>query len=119
MLRRALTPLATIALLAGCGTTWKVDDIDGDGFTPAEGDCWDSLEPVPGFGGVSGDQINPGAVDAWYDGLDQNCDGKDDYDADADGYVPEEFIGLETFGVPGSGADHPSEPDCWDAEIDA
>ena len=62
---------------------------------------------VPGFGGVSGDQINPGAVDAWYDGLDQNCDGKDDYDADADGYVPEEFIGLETFGVPGSGAGVP------------
>ena len=116
MLRRALRPLAALALIAGCGTSWKVDDIDGDGVTSAEGDCWDSLEEVPGFG-VTGDQIYPGAADAWYDGLDQNCDGKDDYDADGDGYVPAEFIGLVTFGVPGSGVDHPAEPDCWDAEV--
>ncbi|MEC7947836.1 MAG: MopE-related protein, partial [Myxococcota bacterium] len=119
MPRRVLPPLAAAAMLAGCGTTWKVEDIDGDGFTPAEGDCWDSMEALPGSGGKKGDQIYPGAVDPWYDGIDQNCDGLDDYDADGDGWVPAEYIGLETLGVPGSGQDHPPEADCWDAPVDA
>ncbi len=110
--------IALVVFTVGCGTTWKVDDIDGDGVTPAEGDCWDSLDPVPGFG-VTGDEIHPGAKDAWYDGLDQNCDGADDFDADGDGYVPADFIGEATFGVEGSGVNHPPQADCWDADVSA
>jgi len=31
---------------------------------------------------------HPGAVDTWYDGIDSNCDGANDFDADADGHEP-------------------------------
>jgi hypothetical protein len=61
-------------------------DQDGDGYVPDEyadkagdlltGDCCDFCAP-----------INPGQADPPYDGLDQNCDGKDDFDADGDGYA--------------------------------
>lgn len=74
--------------------TWYMDE-DADGFgNPArpveacaipEGaadndqDCDDT----------SGD-VYPGAVEIWYDGVDQDCRGDDDYDADQDGHaVPE------------------------------
>ena len=30
--------------------------------------------------------INPGAQDDWYDGIDNDCGGEDDYDKDGDGY---------------------------------
>jgi len=30
--------------------------------------------------------IHPGTTETWYDGVDQNCDGADDYDQDGDGY---------------------------------
>jgi hypothetical protein len=39
-------------------------------------DCWD-FNP----------EINPSATEIWYDGIDQNCDEKNDYDADGDGYA--------------------------------
>ena len=48
-------------------------DGDGDGF-PAERDC-DDRDPG----------IYPGATDSWYDGVDSDCDGRDDYDQDEDG----------------------------------
>jgi len=31
--------------------------------------------------------VHPGAEDAWYDGVDADCDGADDHDADADGWA--------------------------------
>ena len=34
-------------------------------------------------------EVYPTAEEVWYDGVDQNCDGADDYDQDGDGYVPE------------------------------
>ena len=30
--------------------------------------------------------VNPGATEVWYDGVDADCDGESDYDADMDGY---------------------------------
>lgn len=48
-------------------------DVDGDGYG-ASVDCDD------GDG-----TINPGATESYYDGVDQNCDGLSDYDADMDG----------------------------------
>ena len=54
-------------------------DEDGDGFTPATGDC-DDNDP----------EVHPTGVDLCGDNKDQNCDGKDlacdDIDADGDGY---------------------------------
>ncbi len=71
--------------------TWYADtDADGygdlakptracaqpDGFVSNFDDCDDS---DPGF--------SPDADEVWYDGVDQNCDGEDDDDADGDGYT--------------------------------
>jgi hypothetical protein len=49
-------------------------DADGDTFTTCQGDCDDTLP-----------QVNPFATDAIGDGIDQNCDGVDGFDADGDG----------------------------------
>lgn len=50
-------------------------DSDNDGFKPSDGDCDESDASV-----------YPGADETWYDGIDSNCDGADDFDRDGDGY---------------------------------
>ncbi len=50
-------------------------DCDGDGYGPGEGGDCDDTNP----------DVYPGAAEVWYDGVDGNCNGDDDYDADADG----------------------------------
>ncbi len=107
MIPRPTTILFLLA--AGCGTTWEAVDADGDGFTRQQGDCWDAVE---GPGGLAGADIHPDATDTWYDGIDQDCDGADDYDQDGDGYVSNEHGGLPTLGVSGSG--QLPAGDCWD-----
>mgnify|MGYP001426475465 CR=1 FL=1 len=61
-----------------------LDDADGDGLTEAEGDCDDS-DPT----------ISPNEEEIWYDGVDSNCDGANDYDADGDGHIPEAWGGTD------------------------
>jgi len=104
---------ASLALFLGaCGTRWDPRDGDGDGFSPAQGDCWDQQEG-PAGSGLSGGDIYPGAVDVVADGIDADCLGNDDYDPDADGYVElDEHVGLTTLGVPDSGQ-HEGAGDCW------
>ncbi len=72
----------------GMATTY----VDGSGSLPG-GDCDDAEAGV-----------NPGGADAWYDGIDTDCGGEDDYDQDADGYVPDDYLGLGTTYVDGSGS---------------
>lgn len=62
------------------------NDMDQDGFTFNDGDCND-FDP----------SIHPDAVEIWYDGVDQNCDGGDDYDQDGDGYVPQMYASVSSL----------------------
>ncbi|MBK7760211.1 MAG: putative metal-binding motif-containing protein [Deltaproteobacteria bacterium] len=61
------------------------------GFT--EGDCWDDAddgsfleEAVLDGLTLTPDLVSPNAEDAWYDGVDQDCDGANDFDQDGDGF---------------------------------
>ncbi len=90
-------------------------DQDGDGYWAADyealvaaaggtplaipagygGDCWDEpvdvgglptdFEAINGYSQVDADEVHPGASDTFYDGIDQDCEGDDDFDADGDG----------------------------------
>ncbi len=79
-------------------------DADGDGHTTLT-DCDD--------GDAS---VYPGASDAWYDGVDSDCAGDSDYDADLDGYDSDAYGGTDcddtsrrirpdALDVPGDGVD--------------
>ena len=59
-------------------------DHDGDTYATSDGDC-DDEDPT----------IFPGAEDFWYDGIDQDCDGASDYDADADGFDSDLYGGTD------------------------
>jgi hypothetical protein len=88
-------------------------DQDGDGFVPdayvaafpdwqtrlsahaelREGDCWDDAddgsfleEAVLDGLTLTPELVFPDAEDAWYDGVDQDCDGASDFDQDGDGF---------------------------------
>jgi len=59
---------------AGGASSGDGADADGDGFD-SESDC-DDADP----------SVNPDATETWYDGVDSDCDGGSDFDADADGH---------------------------------
>ena len=59
------------------------DDVDMDGVAFPE-DCDDDDA-----------SIFPGATEAWYDGVDQDCAGASDYDADGDGADAADFGGTD------------------------
>ena len=93
--------LIMLIFATSCSSTWEIQDVDGDGKTLLDGDCWDSaLDPVPPDGaldyGITALDIGPESEDLPYDGIDQNCDGKDDFDQDEDGYVPEQYAEIAT-----------------------
>lgn len=76
-------------------------DADGDG-EPDETDCAPE-DPA----------VNPAAEEVWYDGVDQDCDGADDYDQDGDGVTVEtDCDDTDRFRYPG-------KEDLWYDGIDA
>ena len=103
--------LAASLVIAGCDSEWQSLDADGDGQTVLDGDCWDNPEGPDGTT-LTGADIYLGAQETWYDGIDQDCAGDDDFDADGDGYVPSEYEGSTTALVDGTG-ELPAG-DCWD-----
>ena len=114
------TPAVLFGLAGGCGTHWKITDIDGDGFNHATGDCWESEHRVE-LDGVTydftGAEVHPDAVETWYDGFDQNCDRQSDYDADGDGYTPDEYAGLSAANIT-DGSDVLPAGDCDDTSAE-
>ena len=106
-------PLPLLMVISGCGEswTWKIEadhketahdsgvmshDLDGDGFIDVDAggdDCWDDPRSIPAaYTAISGStqptaaEVNPDAAETWYDGVDQNCAGDDDFDQDADAH---------------------------------
>lgn len=67
-------------------------DVDGDGFGSSSGAPLRACEAPDGYAGRLGDcddhdaTVRPGMPDAAYDGVDQDCDGRSDFDADGDGF---------------------------------
>ncbi len=55
-----------------------ITDIDSDGVIGTDAGGTDCNDDNP--------NIYPGALDEWYDGIDSNCDGNDDFDQDGDGF---------------------------------
>jgi hypothetical protein len=96
------------------------DDADEDGYgsdvviDSADMDCDDASES-----GLSGDcddsnaSRNPGAADTPYDGVDSDCAGDDDYDADGDGVTAEAYGGEDC-----DDAEARVHPGAWDGPGD-
>ena len=109
-------------------------DLDGDGFVVLGyenicsnwndpvffrhkdlGDCWDDDSLIPegfwvlnGFDQLMAPQVNPGEVERYYDGIDANCDGAEEFDQDQDGHYSAEYP--NEWGVIGG--------DCEDENVD-
>ncbi|MFM1932097.1 MAG: hypothetical protein RL226_1400 [Bacteroidota bacterium] len=69
--------------LAGFQACAGIEDADGDGISNLT-DCDDS-----------NNQVYPGAFEIWYDGIDQNCDGANDFDQDGDGEMAFDYGGSD------------------------
>lgn len=72
-------------------SAWVQLDEDGDlhgSITSGGDDCNDANAAV-----------NPSAADVWYDGVDSDCAGNDDYDQDGDGQVSSLFGGEDCVDV--------------------
>ncbi len=61
--------------------------------------------------------VNPGATEVWYDGIDQDCGGGDDYDQDGDGHTPPEYGGDDCLDTDATA--YPGAPDTWYDGIDS
>jgi len=77
--------------------TWY-EDADGDGYgdlARPQRACQQPSGFVDNFLDCddSDAAISPDAEETWYDGLDANCDGASDYDADEDGYDSDAYGG--------------------------
>lgn len=62
---------------------WLLEDADGDGFVYGR-DCNDEDA-----------NVHEAAGDSWYDGVDSNCDRRNDYDQDGDGYEAAQLGGTD------------------------
>ncbi len=119
-------PCLLAALLCACEpppadcelrTTWYLD-ADQDGFGDSEASLVSCSAPqghVPRAGDCDDQDpaVSPVAEETWYDGVDGDCDGADDYDRDGDGYATDEHGGEDC-----DDADPGVRPGGYDAPYD-
>ncbi|MCB9794835.1 MAG: putative metal-binding motif-containing protein [Alphaproteobacteria bacterium] len=93
-------------------------DEDGDGYGGDQ--SVEACEAPSGTASRGGDcddadaSRNPGATELWYDGVDQDCSGGSDYDADRDGYDLDSQGGSDCDD--GDGAIHPGADESGDCD---
>ena len=87
---------------AGSPWTWYRGDADGDDWAPSDSTTvFTTCASPPGYARYLGDcddtdpSVNPAAVETWYDGVDADCDGADDFDRDGDGDPSDLYGGLD------------------------
>ena len=90
---------ADASLDTSTATTWYAD-LDTDGYGDASNSLracdQPSLYETDNTDRDDGDRtISPGATEVWYDGIDQDCDEADDYDADGDGDPSKSYGGTD------------------------
>ncbi len=101
--------------------TWYRDQ-DGDGYGDSGSDQQAAC-PGDGYVEQGGDcddddaSRNPGAEEIWYDDVDQNCDGANDFDQDGDRYKAEEYEGSDCDDT--DATVHPDAEDSWYDGVDS
>ncbi|PIV81671.1 hypothetical protein COW53_03045, partial [bacterium CG17_big_fil_post_rev_8_21_14_2_50_64_8] len=95
-------------------------DQDDDGWTTAgtvqspdmscsgSGESWTMSSPLDCDDTMP--SVNPSAVEVWYDSIDSDCDGANDFDMDHDGYVAEGYDAFTGGTAPGTGDCDDTEP---------
>ncbi len=79
--------------------TWYTD-ADGDGYGDPDSAVEDCAQPVDAVSDATDCDDGradawPGADEVWYDGIDQDCAGGDDFDADGDGEQSDAYGGVD------------------------
>jgi hypothetical protein len=77
--------------------------LDSGSACMADADADDFGDTSPATAGVSegtdcddtSSSVNPASAETWYDGVDSDCDGAGDYDADEDGYDSDGYGGAD------------------------
>ena len=69
--------ISFLFILLGCQSSWDIVDVDGDGTTILDGDCWEQGDPPQIEGALehtlTANDIGVGKYDAPYDGIDANA----------------------------------------------
>ncbi len=90
------------------GTTTWYTDADADGYGDDNDAGTDYCDPPALTSLVTGDCDDTnrfaydGATEVWYNGVDEDCDGANDYDQDADGYESDAYGGADCDDTDGS-----------------
>ena len=97
----SINPLATDTWYDGIDTNCDGNDDfdkDSDGFASKDHEYGPTMY-ADGTGSLeatdcddNAEDVNPDIVDAWYDGVDSDCMGEDDYDQDGDTYYDENLV---------------------------
>ena len=86
--------MLTLLALVGCIWVDQTEYIDmRDGLLDGDADGFQSLAEGGNDCDDTDPAVHPGATETWYDGVDSDCAGDDDYDRDGDGAAAQAYGG--------------------------